>query len=152
MKRTITYWLNARDKRGLLVALMNELYGNAEIELSGKLSSFDFSNIPKANVDSFLEETEEDSIIILKLEKETIEAILNQILPKERFIKEIMFISIQKEGNVEFLAGDNFHNECISVGPAVSKTLLDRLVSQGILRKYTPHSEIVKKYPYAWKN
>ena len=35
-----------------------------------------------------------------------------------------------------FLAGDNFHRECVSVGKMVSIEFLETMVSKGIIRKY----------------
>jgi hypothetical protein len=151
MKREIAFWLNARDKPGLLVALMKALAGDARIGFCGGISPCDFSDIPESPESALFEGSQGDAIV-LKLETGTIQPILAQVLPDARCVHSIVHIVIEKSGRPEVVIGDNFHNECISVGPGVPQTLLDDLVSNGVLRGYTPHSEIKKRYPHAWED
>jgi len=136
-----TYWLDPKDKLGLLVNIMKFLAGDARIALEGELQKFDFSSIPNhidTETESIKHETgiPHDPIIILPLEPDTIKSLLDQLLPKGKCIYEITAILIEKNGKIEFMAGDNFHRECVSVGELVSTEFLNELVSKGILRSY----------------
>jgi hypothetical protein len=57
----------------------------------------------------------------------------------------IIHIQIEKGGQLQFAACDNFHRECIYFGGAVKGAFIDRLVSENIMRPYTgrrPRREI----------
>jgi hypothetical protein len=58
------------------------------------------------------------------------------LLPNGKCIHEISAIQIEKNGKIEFMAGDNFHRECVSVGELVSTEFLEEMISKGILRGY----------------
>lgn len=146
-----TYWLSPRDKPGLLAAIMKLLAGNAHILLQGDLNSCDFSAVPKADGNRILpfdtlNEKQDGQHIALRLEPETIQPILAQVLPHGRIVHDIGFIQIEKNGRIEFMSGDNFHNECVSVGPAVSEHLLRDLTSRGILRTFQTNAEAKKRF------
>jgi len=138
-----SYWLDPRDKPALLVALMHQLAGNAHIVFEGDqedMESLDFSPIRgifEGLVTPFNNEWREDSkSLVLPLTNDTIRQILDVVLPEDRIIHNVGAIQIEKDGQVQFMAGDNFHNECVSVGPAVPEQLLKDLVASGILKAY----------------
>ena len=144
MKREITFWLDARDKPGLLVALLKSLADDACIGFCGGISACDFSAIPTASGRNLFD-GKYDDIIVLQLDAGTVEPILAQVLPKARCVHAIEHIIIEKSGRIEVVIGDNFHNECISVGPGVPQSLLDDLILNGVLRGYSPHEVIKRK-------
>ena len=129
---------------------MKALAGDARIGFCGDLTQCDFSAIPEAPGRDLFDEAEQDCIV-LKLVPDTVQPILTQILPEARCVHTIEHIVIEKSNKVEVVIGDNFHNECISVGAGVPQELLDDLISNGVLRGYTLHSAIKEKYPDAWK-
>jgi len=49
--------------------------------------------------------------------------------------------NVNSPGEVEFMAGDNFHRECVSVGQGVSVNFLQRLLEKGIIRTYETPEE-----------
>jgi len=49
----------------------------------------------------------------------------------------IIHIQIEKNGLLQFAAYDNFHPQCIVFGTGVKQTVLESLVSQGIMGPYT---------------
>jgi hypothetical protein len=49
----------------------------------------------------------------------------------------IIHIQIEKDGELQFGAYDNFYPECIYFGKAVKETVIQSLVSQNIMRPYT---------------
>jgi hypothetical protein len=141
MKRT--YWLDPRDKPALLIALMRQLAGNAHIAFEGDRKDMDNMNF--SAIQSVVENLKtpfkhewnaNGAAVVLPLNNHTIGPILKQILPEGRFVHEIEAIQIEKDGQIEFIAGDNFHRECVSVGPAVPERLLHDLLDSGILRGY----------------
>ena len=74
------YWINARDKLGLLSALMNELASNnSQIILEGTLTSFDFTEIEKYKIAGDYKCDSDTNVISLQLTKGNIKPILKQI-------------------------------------------------------------------------
>lgn len=135
------YWLVARDKPGLLIAMMRALAGNAHISFEGDLSRCQLSAIPGASG----EESEalrrntlvpRQDFVVLPLEAENIRRILAEILPSGRVVHDIIHVQIEKNGRLAFGAYDNFHPECIVAWSAVPRALLDQLQAKGILRSF----------------
>lgn len=133
------YWLVARDKPGLLMAMMRALAGSAMISFEGDLSGCDFSRVPGTSAD----ETEclrratiypRQDFVVCRLEPETIEPILAEVLPERRAIDRIIHIQIEKDGALAFGSYDNFHPDCIVAGPGVPVSLLEQLQASGVLR------------------
>lgn len=146
-----SFWLKPKDKEKLLIALIKTLTGKAYIMLQGNLSDCDFSNIPGISFSKrapfhSMEGLDEGKFVIIPLEPETIDHIFTQILPEEKFINQIEHIQIEENGKLEFMAGDNFHDECISVGPNISEHFLKDLVAKGILQRYMSEEEAKKKF------
>ena len=121
---------------------MRTLVGDAHIALEGDLGDLDFSHISGAiygaTATIHRESPDSETMIVLPLEHETIELILDQVLAEGRVLKKIAAIQIEKSGDVEFMAGDYFHRECVSVGPAVPEPFLQELVRRGLIRGYMP--------------
>ena len=141
------FWLNPRDKAALLVAVANELAGSAEIAFEGDLSSCEFASIPGCRFEESGPFRRQDqggpeTLVVLPLEPSTVKDILNLVLPHGRFMREIQHIAIAKNGELQFLAGDQFHRECVSVGPAVAESFLQQLVTRGILRAYATRERV----------
>jgi (2Fe-2S) ferredoxin len=135
------YWLVARDKPGLLIAVMRALAGNAHISFEGDLSHCDFSSVAGASVD----ETEclrrctltpQLDFVVCPLEPETIKQILSEVLPEGRVVHQIIHIQIERDGEIAFGAYDNFHPECIVAWPGVPGVLLEQLKASGVLRSF----------------
>ena len=140
-------------KSKMLEALMIALAGDAQIAFEGDLSDCDFSALEKYIVSEFGElhrvngENESDYKVI-QLDEDTINPILEQVLPEDRFISKIEHIQIQKNDQLQLLVGDYFHNECISVGPLVTVELLESLKKKGLIRGYKTDAEAKAKYPW----
>ncbi len=144
------YWINAIDKPGLLVALMRLLADEAQISFEGDLSECDFSDIEEINYDigeiNCYNNTDQTNLKIFHLTQKSIKPILKQILPKGRVVHKILQIKIQKNNEIQFLSGDNFHNECISVGPLVPVDFLEELKAKGTIRSFVTDAEAKEKY------
>jgi hypothetical protein len=146
------YWLDPIDRPALLATLMRELAGEAEIALEGEaseLATFDFSALSGVREGIALPFREEwrgktGKMLIMPLNASTVGPILEELLRKDRAMQRVGAIQIQCDGQVEFLAGDNFHRECVSVGPGVTVKLLERLVRERVIAAYRTHDEARK--------
>jgi len=140
------YWPVARDKPGLLIAMMRHLAGEARISLEGDLSgcSFPSSLSPSGEETPALRRQTtypRQDFVILPLTVESVRPILDVILPDNRYLDDIIHIQIEKAGQLQFGSYDQFHHECI-VGfpPGVTPELLNRLQSSGVIRSWSvPH-------------
>ncbi|MBN1437539.1 MAG: hypothetical protein JW936_10740 [Sedimentisphaerales bacterium] len=137
------YWLDPRDKPGLLMAVMRQLAGNAHLALEGyeddmaEMSFDQIQGVREGIVPPFRHEYDEKAkFVVLPLEADTMPLIMQEILPEGRIVHKVGAIQIEKNGAIEFLVGDNFDQECVSAGPGVPEQLLRDLVVSGVLRAY----------------
>ena len=137
-----TFWLDPRDKPGLLAALMHLFAGTSRIALEGNVSVEDFPTIPgviTGPTDPFRAEFGGSSrMVVLPLTSQSICEIERLLFAGGRIVHDIGAIQIEQSGQIQFMAGDNFHRECVSVGAEVPEALLKSLVERGILRDYSP--------------
>jgi hypothetical protein len=139
------YWIVARDKPGLLVAMMRALAGNAHVSFEGELSRCVFPPAlgPDARQTPVLKRqtvTPELDFVVLPLEPHSVQPILDVVLPDRRFMDDINHIQIEKNGILQFGSYDNFHPECIVCFLGVGQELLNRLRESGVIRSWTlPH-------------
>jgi len=137
-----TYWLVARDKPGLLVAVMRALAGGAHISFEG-----DLSRCPGlfALPDASAEETRAlrrhtiypvQQFIVLPLEPDTIRPILSEVLPEGRVVRDISHVQVERAGRLAFGAYDNFHRDCVVCWSAVPRELVEQLTVSGVLRSW----------------
>ena len=135
------YYLVARDKPGLLIAMMHALCGTAHISLEGDLSECRLGEIAGAT-DQETSVLKRNTLwprrdfVVVPLEADTVRPIMDRVLPQGRIVHDVIHVQIEKNGKLEFGAYDNFHPECIGVGPAVPETLLQELQCRGVLRSY----------------
>lgn len=145
------YWIQPKDKAKLLAAMMEELADGSQILFEGDFTGCDFTKVEKkiTSISGELQPVNEDefSVKVFELDSESVKRILEQILPEKRFEKKIRHIQIQKNGELQFLVGDNFHEECISVGPLITVEFLDNLKSKGVIEGYQTDAEAKAKYP-----
>jgi hypothetical protein len=129
-------WL-VRDKRRLLVRMMEQLAGNAHISFEGDLKALHLSRIPGASN----EETEvlkrntlspKQVFVVLPLETsstKTIIAAIGGTIPSA-----IIHVQIEKGGCLQFAAYDNFHPQCIVFHPAMDRAIIELLIAEGVMR------------------
>ncbi len=129
-------WL-VRDKRRFLLAIMEELAGNAHVSFEGDLRNLRLSSLPgasEAETASLKRNTlwPKQEFVVLPLEPSTSKTILSAIggtVPGS-----IIHVQIEKDGVLEFGAYDNFHPECIYFGGGLRQEFLESMVSQGLLK------------------
>ena len=139
MENENKFWL-VRDKRRLLLAMMEELTGEAHISFEGDLRGLRLLSTSGASQ----EETfalkrntlqPKQDFVVLPLEPSMSKTIVSSIggtIPSA-----IIHIQIEKNGLLQFAAYDNFHPQCIVFGTGVKPVVLESLVCQGIMRPYT---------------
>jgi hypothetical protein len=137
------FWIITKDITTLLTAMLHELCGNAHISFEGDLSKHNFSFIPGI----MSVETEvlkratffpKQDFIIVPLETNTIPLILDQLMRSKDVWRDIIHIQIERNGIIEFGAYDNFHPDCVVSGSNISRTLLEKLVSEGAIQSFAP--------------
>jgi hypothetical protein len=129
-------WL-VHDKRLFLLAIMEELAGNAHISFEGNLRNLRLGSIPGASEAETVALKRgtlwpKQDFIVLPLEPFMSKAILSAIggtVPGT-----IIHVQIEKENVLEFGAYDNFHPECIYFRGGVRQEFLESMVSQGLLK------------------
>jgi hypothetical protein len=144
MEGPFKFW-KVQDKRRLLLAMMEELAGDAHISFEGDLGALHLSSIPGASQEETVALKRntlwpKQDFMVLPLEPSTIMIIVSAIggtVPNA-----IIHIQIEKGGTLQFAAYDNFHPQCIVFYPAVKQAILESLVSENIMTPYTerpPH-------------
>jgi hypothetical protein len=133
------FW-KVRDKRRLLLAMMEELAGDAHISFGGDLRGLKLLGMSGASEEptTALKRNTiwpKQDFIVLPLEQSMSKSIISAVggtVPEA-----IIHIQIEKGGLIQFGAYDNFHPQCIFFGSAVKDGVIESLVSQNIMRPYT---------------
>ena len=135
------YWIDPRDKPGLLHAMMQALAGDARISFEGNLSRCIFSDNLKPSADeteSLCRQTAvpKQDFVVLPLELDTVKPILDVVLPGRRYLDDIIHIQIERYGEPQFGSYDNFHRECVVCYVGVETSLLGQLKASGVIRSW----------------
>lgn len=131
----------ARDKPGLLIAMMRELAGEAFISFEGDLHRIDWNGLNgvEGGKTSLRRQTltPELDFVVLPLTAETQPQIWAIVSKVDHLSDDgIIHTQIEHEGRLAFGAYDNFHADCVTASDAVSRRLLDDLKSSGVIRSY----------------
>jgi hypothetical protein len=139
MEALFKFW-KVQDKGRLLLAMMEELAGGAHISFEGDLRGLTLLNMPGASVEPTAALTRStlwprQDFVIVPLESAMgpkIIAAIGGTVPGA-----IIHIKIEKDGQLQFAAYDNFHPECIHFGSAIKEGAIQLLVSKNIMKPYT---------------
>jgi hypothetical protein len=130
-----------RDKPGLLIAMMRELAGAANISFEGDLQRIDWNGV--GHVDESETSLQRQTLspeldfVVLKLTEETQPRIWNAVCKVDRLADDgIIHIQIEKGGRLVFGAYDNFHADCVSAHTEIPQSLLQDLKDKGVIRSY----------------
>jgi hypothetical protein len=134
--------------------MLRALAGNAHIAVEGEaepLGTLDLLSLPGARKGpSALLERDygtESLMVILPLEtRRQAERLYRVLVPDTQVAEQVGAIQIERNGRVEFLAGDRFHRECVSVGPAVVEKLLRQLARRRVIRGFYTPAEVRKHF------
>jgi hypothetical protein len=138
------YWLAARDKPGLLVAMMRTLCGASHISFEGALSRcrglFELAGASTEETEALRRNTgyPVEDFIVLPLDTQTARPILAEVLPEGRVVRDITHVQIERRGRLAFGAYDHFHRDCVVCWSPVPRELLEQLQTSGVLRSWEP--------------
>lgn len=138
------HWLVARDRPGLLHAMMRALAGKAYISFEGDLSGcmglFDLPGADRAETPVLKRITSYPVLdfVVLPLEPETMTPIWRAFDPIRRVVRDVIHIQIEREGVIQFGSYDNFHSDCVIAYSGVPEELLKQLKAKSILRSCDP--------------
>jgi hypothetical protein len=131
-------WLDPADPQVLVGALARSLAGDAVIVVEGHFEWSDFQGARALEVvvpDGVGRESPESpQVLAFQLEPNTVDRIVKDLGSARGTFARVEAVQIQKAGRLEFIAGDAFHRECVSVGPGVSNDLIQELVAIGGIR------------------
>lgn len=131
-----------RQKSAFLRRAMELLAGDATISLTGDLSTCSFPDtlvVPRIDPDR---QKRSDIVscfdfVVLWLRPETVEPIFREIM-RAGLKRKVVHIRIVCGRVQEFGAFDNFHPDCVCVGPRFTVPLLEQLCEEGILWSFDP--------------
>ncbi len=151
------YWIQPIEKIIFLKEIIKFLNGNAIISLEGTLSEFDVSSCTLTEMNSTYElhqvNTPENSdFIVMAMDQNFIKAFFRFLKNDDILHTKVEFIQIEINGELQFLAGDYFHRECISVGPLVTANFLNKLKDQKIIKTFQTDVKAKAKYPWLNKS
>jgi hypothetical protein len=138
MKVKTKCW-KVRDKARLLLAMMEELEGDAHISFEGDLRALALTGCPGSSEQptAVLKRSTvwpKLDFVVIPLESSAgkkIIAALGGTVPRT-----VLHIQIEKRGVLEFGAYDNFHPECIFFGSAVRQATIESLAANEIIQTH----------------
>jgi hypothetical protein len=129
-----------RDKRRLLLTMMETLAGGANMSFEGDLRGLKLLSVPGASEEptAALKRNTmwpKQDFVAVPLESSMSEKIIAAIGGTVPAV--VIHIQIEKDGRLEFGAYDNFDPQSIYFGGAVKDAVIESLVSQDIIRPHT---------------
>jgi hypothetical protein len=139
MQGPFKFW-KVLDKRRLLLALMEELAGGGHVSFEGDLRGLALSSISGASGEPTVALKRntlwpKQDFVVVPLEPsmgQRIIAAIGGTVPGA-----IIHIQIEKDGQLQFAAYDNFYPESTYFGSEVKEDVINSLVSQNVMRPYT---------------
>ena len=139
-------WIEPIDVEGLLRQAMLILAGNAQIRLEGDFNLSDLSDFDNIGAMPMIPDgcgrasPDSQSVVVLPLEPETLSPLFD-LFDRRELRDKMEAVQILKAGVVQFLAGDCFYPECISVGSVVSSSILKQQAAKGLISAYSLANE-----------
>jgi hypothetical protein len=139
----VHWWLDTRDKPGLLWAFLHHFVGRATVCFEGNLGGLELELIPGAG-------TAETPILRRQTVRPVLDFVtfpitessihtLKRTLARPGLFKDcgpIIHVQIEHDGTLAFGAFDNFHRECVIANPPTPESLLQELKARGTLRDF----------------
>jgi len=128
-------WIRPVNLQGLLKEVLVSLEGEAVVVLEGDSQALPHPDNLKCSVPiEFKSEAPGADVVALSLRKGNAMPMFLAITQSEGWPTNIVAMQIYKHGHRAFLAGDSFHEECVSLWHGASNTLIETLVSKGFGR------------------
>ncbi len=133
--------VDVRQPAPFLRRIMRELAGGALLSLEGDLSSAEFPEQAVASrgpIGLLRRNTIAPPLdfLVLRLEPEFADQIFSQV-SRIGLRDRIVHVQIEKSGQLELGAYDNFHAACVVTGGAISAHLLAELRAAGVVREFS---------------
>jgi hypothetical protein len=151
-----SYWIEPLKEAALLAEIMHALRGDSHIAVEAApevLSQLGLTTIPngvRGPVHPFRVEYPDakSEMLVLPLSDATLSRLCGQLCRNRGTLRKIGAIQVERARKVEFLAGDNFHPDCVSVGSGVAVELLEDMQVRGIIAAYRTPGEARARLPY----
>ena len=136
------FWIDARDKPGLLLAMMRQFQDQSNISFEGSLGQLTCFSWPAASYEEnqvLKRQTTSPELdfVVIPLTEQSVKDIWKELCEKDHLAHEgIIHVQIENNGRLVFGGYDNFHRECTVAYPGVPLELLEKLKEQGIIREY----------------
>jgi hypothetical protein len=148
------YWLDPIRSGDLLRAVLKALVGGSRVAIEGEADAIELCGLlmlPGAGGElspPFRREYKPDSaVVVLPLESRRDARRICEMVSTEGKVRAgIEAIQVERHGRIEFLAGDGFHRECVSVGAGVPEGLLRDLTRKRIIEGFYTLSEARKHF------
>jgi Leucine-rich repeat (LRR) protein len=130
------YILRVKQPVETVITLVRERCGDDSIlSLTGNLTQMDWRWL-EPDTYTVVEYSEYTRGVTIKLTSHNCEALAKSVLPRVGPLRNVHEVIIAKGGEIIFAAYDNFYPQLTIVGPGVKESLLQRLVSLGLLHCY----------------
>jgi len=146
MKHEQIFWIDPRDKPGLLRAVMEEHAVDSRISFEGDLRGLSFyawADAQHEETPSLKRQTVEPELdfVVLPLTSSTYPRLWKELIERDHLVNEgIIHVQIERDGKLLFGGYDNFHRDCIVAYSGISQDFLEQLRIKGIIRGYQQRS------------
>jgi hypothetical protein len=143
MDEKFVYWIDPRDKPGLLLAMMRAFVSDSNdsyISFEGELRKLNFATLPGASPigTKAVGFSSPSDFIIIPLTEQNLRDIWKELVAKDHLVRQgIIHVEITNHGKWVFGGYDNFHRECVKAYSGVSIEFLEKLRAMGLIRGYT---------------
>jgi hypothetical protein len=130
-------WIRPLDRTLLVKAVLASLEGDSIVVLEGDLRSFAFSTDTQVALPPSFQRESPDTpnCIALRLDRGDAQRVFRTLTGTPGWSGRVEAMQIHHKAARAFVAGDSFHDECVSLWPAAPQGLLERLVSEGVAER-----------------
>jgi len=139
----VHWWIDTRDKPGLLFALLRHFEGDSHVSFEGHLQQLALAELPGASTSETLilrRQTVEPILdfVAVPVTGETAKALRERLSVQDLFHDDgaLIHVQIEHAGHLVFGAYDNFHKDCVVAYELTPEALLEQLKSSGVIRSY----------------
>jgi len=138
------WWIDTRDKPGLLWAFLQHFSDRGLVSFEGTLSAFGLLNIQGATPQGTVALARQTRFPVLDLvtvpvRPDSIRELKTRLSSRGVFHQRgpIIHVQIEHAGRLVLGAYDNFHRRCVVAYPPTPEELLERLRARGTIRSYS---------------
>ena len=134
-------WIVPVDPDALVAAFLDHFADDSSVFVEGEIAASEFPDssrrasvvVPHVG----REAPDATHFVVLTLSPQTASHVTRVLLREGRLTSDVAALQIVHGGIVRFLAGDNFHHECVSV-EGVSPEFLSSLFELGVAKPLRP--------------